>query len=338
MGSINHVYNGTQLKVTVQCLNPDNDNHWGREYVLNPGEFARVYERGWTERNADVKIQVWATEYKNSSEETQDILVKWVRYNLGTDKSWIVKNDKVYEQKGGAGLDVVDSNGSTKNWASEIESLSITDVHYSPLDVSDAEWRPNGITYIDVENQHQEKTLLEGRSTLTFQESRAWGTKTVTKIGAKASFEAGVPLIGKTKFTVSADQSWENNTNDRITTTRSWAVVVKTQINADKFVTMTSQCLQANIKVPYTAKLKVLYKNGDTHECDIYGVFGGVCGNKIQLNISKEMDYSGSEGDLSAPGIRLAASSPGAVLAKELPVDSVQEYLYDEETQEFVPV
>jgi hypothetical protein len=112
-----------------------------------------------------------------------------------------------------------------------------------------------------INNTDQPQTTSINGST-SVSETSGWTDTTSYKIGVSAKFTAGIPFLGDTGITVSADVTTTYSQNASTQTSRTWGFTAPVTVPKNSTIVAVVVVTTSTISVPYTLTGTILLRSG----------------------------------------------------------------------------
>ncbi|XP_037633857.1 natterin-3-like [Sebastes umbrosus] len=158
----------------------------------------------------------------------------------------------------------------------DVTSEHITDVKYKTDNLNIIKYPPEILTKSAITNNSNQPVTQTVTLSKTTQVEQKWDTSFSLKTGVTTSITAGIPNIASETVGFSAEKTlqFSKGTSHTESTTHSVAIECKVPPKHDCSVSMVAYKYGADI--PYTARLKRTYRNGETKWTSITGTYKGV--------------------------------------------------------------
>jgi hypothetical protein len=109
-----------------------------------------------------------------------------------------------------------------------------------------------------------------------------WKHSAGLKIGAKATFEVGVPTVSSNKVEISAEVSYGFEWSKSVTTTDTKTIHLPVKVPPRKAVMGTVEWLESSVRVPFRVKGMGTFASGVTTPISFNGVYEGIASWKVK--------------------------------------------------------
>ncbi|XP_028434990.1 natterin-3-like, partial [Perca flavescens] len=153
-------------------------------------------------------------------------------------------------------------------------------------DISDVKYKTDGVKVIECPPETMHKSVLTNNecqsvkqtTTLykTTQREQRWDTSFSFTMGVKSSITAGIPSILSTGVELSAETTLQFTKGTTYTESTTHTVSVEASIPPNHSCRVSMVGYKYAADIPYTARLKRTYKNGETSWTSISGTYKSV--------------------------------------------------------------
>ncbi|XP_074495640.1 natterin-3-like [Sebastes fasciatus] len=167
-------------------------------------------------------------------------------------------------------------NYQVLTFSSDVISEHISDVKYKTDNLNIIKYPPEILNNSTVVNKSDQPVIETATLSEATEEEQRWDTSFSITAGVTTSITAGIPDIASATvgFSVETTLQLSEGTTNKKSTTHSIAVECKVPPHHSCKVNMVGYKYGADI--PYTARLKRTYRNGETKWTSITGTYKGV--------------------------------------------------------------
>ncbi|XP_019740213.1 natterin-3-like [Hippocampus comes] len=213
-------------------------------------------------------------------------------------------NDDIYIGKNKFGLGEVKVSekgfnlpwGGSRYWYSsymvletmkDVRREHLMDVKYKTEGVKPIEYPPEILNRNTISNAQCQPIKQEVTLSKSVTSTQKWEINFALTVGVGTTIETGIPFIAQGKIDLRASFTYRLNKESSYSETTTHSLTLETTVPAGHSCTIKMQGKKYGLDVPYTARLKRIYRNGETKWTTITGTFKGVQISEVHAEMER---------------------------------------------------
>ncbi|XP_055359695.1 natterin-3-like isoform X2 [Betta splendens] len=161
-------------------------------------------------------------------------------------------------------------------FSKDVVSEDIYDVKYKMDQAKIIKFPQKTIDTLSISNNLCQSVLKTMTLSKTTQESQRWEHSFSVQMGVKISFEAEIPMLASTGVELRTQVSYQFTKETTHTESNNHLVSITYDVPPNHFCTVRMVGRKSEVTVPYTARLRRTYRDGQTREASFSGTYKGV--------------------------------------------------------------
>ncbi|XP_029018660.1 natterin-3-like [Betta splendens] len=180
-------------------------------------------------------------------------------------------------------------------FSNDVVSEDISDVKYKMNQAKIYTFPPKTIDTSSISNNQCQLVSKTVTLTTTTQVSQKWDHSFSLQMGVKKTFTAGIPTIASGQIELSMQVSYQFTTGTTHTESNSHSVSIKYDVPPNNLCTVKMVGRKSEVTVPYTARLRRTYRNGETREASFTGTYKGVQFGQVEALAGRCVPNTGAK-------------------------------------------
>ncbi|XP_074495621.1 natterin-3-like [Sebastes fasciatus] len=191
-----------------------------------------------------------------------------------------VKNEAFFYASGGN--EYWYKNYQVLTFNSDVISEHISDVKYETDDLKIIQYPPEILTKSAITNNSNHPVKQTATLSKSIQVEQRWDTSFSIKAGITTGITAGIPNIGEASVEVSVETTLQFSKGTSHTESNTYSVAVECTVPPKNYCNVNMVAHKYGADIPYTARLKRTYRNGETKWTSITGTYKGVTVGEVR--------------------------------------------------------
>lgn len=158
----------------------------------------------------------------------------------------------------------------------DVISEHITDVKYKIDDLNIIKYPPETLTKTAITNNSNKEVKQTATLSKTTEVEQRWDTSFSLTMGVTTSISAEIPKIGSTSVEMSTERTLQFSTGTTHRESTTHEVAVECEVPPKHYCSVSMVAYKYKADIPYTARLKRTFRNGETKWTSITGTYKGV--------------------------------------------------------------
>ncbi|XP_077416805.1 natterin-4-like [Vanacampus margaritifer] len=169
----------------------------------------------------------------------------------------------------------------------DVRREHLMDVKYGTAGVTPIEYPPEILNKGTISNRQCQDIKHEVTLSKTVATTKKWEINFATTVGAGITIETGIPFIFKGNIDFKSAATYKLTKDSSYTETTTYSLQLDTTVPPGHSCTVKMQGKKYRLNIPYTARLKRVYANGETKWTTVTGTFKGVQISEVQAEMER---------------------------------------------------
>ncbi|XP_051923909.1 natterin-3-like [Hippocampus zosterae] len=234
-------------------------------------------------------------------------ILQWTEGNDGSVTENSIKtcaNDDIYIGKNEYGLGEVKVSeevfnlpwGGSRYWyrsymvletMRDVKREHLMDVRYKIADAKSIKYPPEVLNRNGISNGQCESIKHAVKLSQSVTSTQKWEIDFALTVGVGTTIVTGIPFVAEGKIDLKASFTYRLNKESSYSETTSHSLTLETTVPAGHSCIIKTQGKKYGLEIPYTARLRRIYRNGETKWTTVTGTFKGVQISEVQADIER---------------------------------------------------
>uniref|UniRef100_A0A3Q3DGU3 Natterin-3-like n=2 Tax=Hippocampus comes TaxID=109280 RepID=A0A3Q3DGU3_HIPCM len=169
----------------------------------------------------------------------------------------------------------------------DVKREHLMDVQYKMAAAKSIENPPEVLNRNSISNGQCESATHVVTLSKSVTSTQKWEINFALTVGVGTTIETGIPFIAQGKIDLRASFTYRLNKEDTRSETTTHSLTLETTVPASHSCVIKMEGKKYSLDVPYTARLKRTYRNGETTWTTVTGTFKGVQISEVQADMER---------------------------------------------------